>query len=232
MRKVIKIIALIFVAFSLSFTVGTCVRMNNTIEHQIVEIQKLEKSNDKLEKEVKEMQKSINEKDNIIKEKSSQIEEKDNIIKNKQAEVDKYKKQLAQKNSSNFKLISYYANDGYETGSCTGSGLCVNDFEVNEKGWYTYDDKLVLAGATEELFKTGYSVKGGNVRQSDKHYFNYYDTLTVNIDGTDYEGIIVDSCGASLWQGEHRLDLFVSSKNSAITRKNVEVSIDEKTSNI
>ena len=121
------------------------------------------------------------------------------------------------------RLTSYYQDDGHETSSCRGSGKCVDDFEVNDKGWYTYQGKLVLAGATEELFRSGYSVKGGNIRQPDKHYFRYYDEVVLTIDGKQYKGIILDSCGASLWQGQHRLDLFVSSKEHVVDRKSVEV---------
>lgn len=120
--------------------------------------------------------------------------------------------------SNQYRLTSFYSNDGYGTGSCTGSGLCEKDFQVNERGWYTYNGYLVLAGATEELLRSGYSVKGGNVRQEGKHYFRYYDVITLTIDGISYQGIILDSCGASMWYGETRLDLFVSNKASAIDR--------------
>lgn len=117
-----------------------------------------------------------------------------------------------------YRLTSFYSNDGYGTGSCTGSGLCEKDFQINNKGWYTYNGYLVLAGATEELLRSGYSVKGGNVRQEGKHYFRYYDTVKLEIDGIIYDGIIIDSCGSSMWYGETRLDLFVSNSSSVIDR--------------
>ena len=69
------------------------------------------------------------------------------------------------------------------------------------------------------MLRSGYSVKGGNIRQSGKHYFRYYDTLTVEIDGIKYEAIILDSCGASMWLGETKLDLFVSDAKYAIDRQ-------------
>lgn len=84
----------------------------------------------------------------------------------------------------------------------------------------------MLAGATEELLRSGYSVRNGNIRQQGKHYFRYYDTLTIQIDGTNYEAIILDSCGASMWEGYHRLDLFVSSQEYVVDRRNVKVWID------
>lgn len=117
-----------------------------------------------------------------------------------------------------YRLTSFFYGDGYGTGRCTGTGLCVKDFQVNELGWYVYKGKLVLAGATEELLRSGYSANGGNIRQDDKHYFKYYDEVTLEIDGVIYEGIILDSCGAASWWGETRIDLFVSAEQYKIDR--------------
>lgn len=117
-----------------------------------------------------------------------------------------------------YRLTSFWNNDGYGTGSCTGSGLCEKDFQVNSKGWYTYNGKLVLASATEELLRSGYNVRGGGTRQEGKHYFRYYDEVEIVIDDVIYKGIILDSCGAAMWTGETRMDLFVSSKEYAIDR--------------
>lgn len=110
-----------------------------------------------------------------------------------------------------YRLTSFYANDGYGTGSCTGSGLCEKDFQINEHGWYTYNGKLVLAGATTYLQKSFGYIEG-------RHYFRYYDEVTIIIDGVTYTGIILDSCGASMKVSENRLDLFVSGKDSVIDR--------------
>ena len=123
-----------------------------------------------------------------------------------------------------YRLTSYYNGDSMSSGSKTGSGKSISDFQINEKGWYTYKGKLVLAAATEELLKSGYSVRMANVRQDEKHYFRYYDEVTIVIDGISYNGIILDSCGASMWYGETRVDLFVSSKEYLVDRKNVKVS--------
>ncbi len=117
-----------------------------------------------------------------------------------------------------YRLTSYYTGDNTNSGSYVGAGIHTREFKINSKGWYTYKGKLVLAGATEELLRSGYSVKGGNVRQEGKHYFRYYDTVKLEIDGIIYDGIIIDSCGASMWYGETRLDLFVSNKASAVDR--------------
>lgn len=118
----------------------------------------------------------------------------------------KLKKKLDK--TSNYRLTSYYPA---ETSNHTGSGLETKDFQVNEKGWYTYQGKLVLAGATVYL-KNRYGEK------TNKHYFRYYDNVLVEIDGIQYEGIILDSCGACSYVQENRLDLFVRDKNSVIDR--------------
>lgn len=100
------------------------------------------------------------------------------------------------------RMTSFWANDGYGTGDCTGSGLCSWDFGVNDKGWYTYNGKLVVATATTYLTKYGWSLAKG-VRT-----YNYYDEITLVIDGVDYPAIVLDSCGSSMSNG--RIDLFVS----------------------
>src|SRR5574344_1804008 len=54
----------------------------------------------------------------------------------------------------NYRLTSYYKDDGTGVGNCTGSGKCIKDFTINEKGWYTYQGKLVLGGATKACLNT------------------------------------------------------------------------------
>lgn len=111
-----------------------------------------------------------------------------------------------------YRLTSYWSGDAPDTGSCTGSGLCEKDFQVNDKGWYTYNGYLVLAGATTYLQKT-YGIDDW------KDYYKYYDIVNLTIDGVNYQGIILDTCGASYTvKTEQRLDLFVSNKQSAIDR--------------
>ena len=109
-------------------------------------------------------------------------------------------------NNYQTRLTSFYANDGYGTGSCTGTGLCESDFQVNENGWYTYQGKLVLATATPYLANQGWHIADG------VHLYKYYDEIILNIDGVDYEGIVVDSCGNCC--ETDRVDLFVSNAQS------------------
>jgi hypothetical protein len=120
---------------------------------------------------------------------------------------------------TSYRLTSYWTGDNTGSGEYVGAGIHTSKFDVNSKGWYTYKDKLVLAGATNECLRDKKSAcKQWNIPKENKHYFNYYDELTVLIDGIEYEAIILDSCGASMRLDENRLDLFVSNKNSMIDR--------------
>lgn len=121
--------------------------------------------------------------------------------------------------SKQYRLTSYYTEDGYGTGSCTGSGKCTKDFQVNSKGWYTYKGKLVVAAATYECLnsKSGACGKWNSPKEGRK-YFRYYEEIQVVIDGVTYDAIVLDSCGASMYVNEDRIDLFVTNSKSAIDR--------------
>lgn len=108
-----------------------------------------------------------------------------------------------------YRLTSFYANDELNTGDCVGAGYCWWDFGVNDKGWYTYDGKLVLAAATTYLQKK-FGTREGIT------YFKYYDEVNVTIDGEVYQGIILDTCGACY--RDVRLDLMVQDGAHAIDR--------------
>ena len=105
-------------------------------------------------------------------------------------------------NSYETRLTSFYANDGCGTGSCTASGLCENNFEINQNGWYTYQGKLVIATASDRL---GYT---------EMQTYNLYDGITLNIYGNDYQAIVLDRCGQC--QIDNRIDLFVINSESVI----------------
>ena len=108
-------------------------------------------------------------------------------------------------NSYTTRMTSYYSGEA-GSGVCTGSGLCINDFQVNDKGWYTYQEKLVVATATPYLLKYGFTLYEG------VHTYRYGDEITLNIDGVDYQAVVRDSCGNCMRTG--RIDLFVSNANS------------------
>lgn len=103
------------------------------------------------------------------------------------------------------RLTSYYPRRPIRP---TGCGLGIEDFGVNDKGWYTYNGQLVVATATNYLLNYGWRY-ADNVR-----LYNYYDNLILNIDGVDYEAIVLDSCGICMTTG--RVDLFVVDQNSII----------------
>ena len=92
------------------------------------------------------------------------------------------------------RMTSYYPEEG-ET--MTATGLGINDFQVNDKGWFLYQGKLVVATASERLGYTNMVT------------YNLYDEIVLNIDGIDYSAIVLDVCGACQW--DNRIDLFVSS---------------------
>lgn len=129
---------------------------------------------------------------------------------------------------TDYRITSYHPGDNCLSGTKTGSGKTINDFstiQIGGKDVYTYKGKIVVATATEELLESGYNVKGGGTRQEGKHYFNYYDELKINIDGTYYNAIVLDSCGAAMWTGEYRIDLYVPGASDVINRSNVTVKI-------
>ena len=102
-----------------------------------------------------------------------------------------------------YRLTSYYEDD------CVGAGFCRWDLVPNEYGWYTYNGKLVVAGATYYM-QNVFGVK------ENKLYFTYWDELVITIDGVDYEAIILDTCGACY--RDERLDLMVVDQASGIDR--------------
>lgn len=103
------------------------------------------------------------------------------------------------------RLTSYYPRKPIRP---TGCGLGIEDFGVNEYGWYTYNGQLVVATATNYLLNYGWRYQSG-VR-----LYNYYDNLILNIDGVDYEAIVLDSCGICMTTG--RVDLFVTDRDAVI----------------
>lgn len=103
------------------------------------------------------------------------------------------------------RLTSYYPRKPIKP---TGCGLGIEDFGVNEYGWYTYNGQLVVATATNYLLNYGWKYQDG-VR-----LYNYYDNLILNIDGVDYEAIVLDSCGICMTTG--RVDLFVIDQDAVI----------------
>lgn len=135
---------------------------------------------------------------------------------------------IEDKTLNGYRITSYYPSDNYGTSNKTGSGKTTEDFNIiniNGKNVYTYQGRIVVAGATKELLKSGYN-KNGSQKKQDKHYFNYGDTGRIKINDIWYGFIVLDSCGASMWENYYRLDIFVPDKNNIIDTKNVEIIYD------
>lgn len=192
--------------------------LNNKIEQLGKDYQYLELEKDLINYELKE-KKQDNE---ILKKDNNKLEKEINNLNNKIKELNKKINQLSYSNNNNnnkvntnnsksktYRLTSFWNGDGYGTGGCTGSGKCEKDFQKNNKGWYTYQGKLVVATATPYLLNYGWSKVNGI------EYHKYYETLTININGIDYQAIVLDSCGACM--KKNIIDLFVSGKSSSIT---------------
>lgn len=135
---------------------------------------------------------------------------------------------IEDKTLEGYRVTSYYPADNYGTSNLTGSGKVTEDFNiinVDGKNVYAYEGRIVVAGATKELLKSGYN-KNGSQKSQNKHYFNYYDTGRIKINDNWYGFIVLDSCGASMWEGYYRLDIFVPSKDNVIDTKNVKIIYD------
>ena len=104
------------------------------------------------------------------------------------------------------RMTSYYPGDDCKSGTVTGSGKSIKDFEVNEYGWYTYNGKLVIATATKYLLNYGFTLSEG------VHTYKYWEEITIEIDDVRYEAIVLDSCGHAMHSD--RIDLFVSNSKS------------------
>lgn len=105
-----------------------------------------------------------------------------------------------------YRMTSYYTGDGTGSGATTASGKSTKDFQVNEKGWYTYQGKLVVATASKRL------LSWEKYKNSKQRFFKLYDELILVIDGKEYEAIVLDVCGAAM--KKPIIDLFVSNKSS------------------
>jgi len=121
-----------------------------------------------------------------------------------------------------YRLTYYHPNDSTGSGFRTGSGLGVEHFTTNDKGWYLYKGKLVVATATTNCLKAKSGVCGKwNTPTENKKYFTYGDQITIEIDGIKYQAIVLDSCGRSMTT--NTIDLYVKDGKSGINRKEIKV---------
>lgn len=160
---------------------------------------------------IEEVTSRFEESRDIIQESENIIEDASKIDENEHTDV-----------FSEYRITSYYPS---ESSNITGSSKTTNDFDIiniNGKQVYSYNGKIVVAGATKELLRSGYS-KNGSQEPQDKHYFKYYETGKIKLYDTWYDFIVLDSCGASMWKGYYRIDIFVQEAKDIIDLKNVDI---------
>lgn len=101
-------------------------------------------------------------------------------------------------------VTNYYYGDG-SSGKVTASGKKISDFQVNDKGMYTYEGMIVIATANQNRLNR--EINEGFIGH------NLYEVLTLEIEGTKYEAIVLDVCGACYGvEGEtkQRYDVFTT----------------------
>lgn len=203
-RVLIALIILVIIAYGIISMTRDIISLFKTKEN-VPEVQDIVQE----DKQVETVVKTIPEVEPVKEEPKKVVEEQKvaPVVKEVKVETPKSKK---------YRLTSYYPEEG-ET--CTGSGKCINNFQVNSKGWYTYNGKLVVAAATKECLNSHYGAcNKWNTPKAGRKYFKYYEEIKIVIDGTTYDAIVLDSCGASMYLNEDRIDLFVSSSKYAIDR--------------
>lgn len=159
----------------------------------------LKQNNQTCEKTVEEQKKKISEYETKI----ASLQKEIDALKKAKAAAAQSKSTAAITGGESYRLT-------YFTDACVGAGFCgKRDFQVNDKGWYTYKGKIVVATATTYLLKQGWSHVDGIV------YHKYYDTLKFTLNGVTYDAIVLDSCGACMKRDI--IDLYVKDDAHGIT---------------
>lgn len=97
------------------------------------------------------------------------------------------------------RITHYYTNDATGSGKCTASGKCVNEFDINENGWYTYQGMVVIAAATYRcLFSRSGACGRLSSVPSGYNLHDLYETLMIQVNGIMVDAIILDSCGSCM----------------------------------
>lgn len=118
-------------------------------------------------------------------------------------------------------FTNYYVKDSTNSKNITSAGLTTNDFRVNENGWYTYEDRVVVAAATYLCLKVQSGGCGRyNTIPKGLKLYNLREEILIEVDGKQYNAIILDSCGACMVfnpsdEGLQRFDIFVAGKQYA-----------------
>ena len=81
-------------------------------------------------------------------------------------------------------FTNYYIGDETNFADITASGLSVDDFKLNDDGFYTYDDRVVVATANETRLYNGLF----NGYKSHE----LYEELLIEVNGQTHEAIALD----------------------------------------
>ena len=119
-----------------------------------------------------------------------------------------------QERGKEYRMTYYHPGDSTNSGNTTASGLGTNAFKLNNRGWYTYEGKLVVATAHDSL------KSWKQYKNSTQETYNLYDELTLIIEGQEYDSIVLDKCGACM--KSEKIDLFVKDGKSGLDT-NIEV---------
>lgn len=84
-------------------------------------------------------------------------------------------------------FTNYHLGDG-SSGFTTASGLRILDFDVNDEGMYTYEDKVVVATANMTRLQRG-------INEGYKSH-ELYEEFTIRLNDKEYKAIVLDVCGA------------------------------------
>jgi len=129
-------------------------------------------------------------------------------------------KEAIEPNVIDITMTRYYPQ---ESSNCTSSTLCIDKFSVNDKGWFTYQGKVVMAGATYICQQYCRDRELYGQFPSDYRIYNLYDEVQFILENVMYDGIILDSCGACMYHinGEslQRYDIFVSNGSASLLTK-------------
>jgi len=104
----------------------------------------------------------------------------------------------------------YHTGDGTGSTDTTASGLSTDNFKINDMGWYTYKNKVVVATAMNYCVISRRGIcNAWNYKHQETAYFDLYDTLFITVEDVTYEAIALDLCGRSM-KNENKIDIFVS----------------------
>lgn len=152
---------------------------------------------------ISQLKKTADEVMQLTKEKHEYFKE----IEKLRLEIESINKNIESENETSLREVlftSYYLNDG-SSGSLTASGLSIDDFKINEYGYYTYQGKVVVATANTSRLDL-------NLKQGYKSH-ELYDEFQIVLNGIELPAIVLDVCGACYgFAGEdlQRYDIFTN----------------------